>query len=60
MQVEFFQDETGLIQLYHAKKIWIRCLESNKILKKKGEGANRAAKSKAFSGNQSINLKIPS
>jgi hypothetical protein len=28
MKVEFFQDENGLIQFYHAKDVWIRCLES--------------------------------
>lgn len=39
MEVEFFQDETGLVQLYHARRIYIRCLESNKILRKKGDVA---------------------
>ena len=28
MKVEFFQDENGLVQFYHAKDVWIRCLES--------------------------------
>ena len=29
MKVEFFQDETGLIQFYNATDIWIRCPESH-------------------------------
>jgi hypothetical protein len=34
MTVEFYQDETGCVQLYHASDIWIRCLEGNSELKK--------------------------
>ena len=28
MDVEFIQDETGLIVFYNAENIWIRCTES--------------------------------
>ena len=28
MQVEFYQDEFGVLQLYHADKIWVRMRES--------------------------------
>lgn len=28
MDVEFMQDETGLVLFYHAENIWIRCSES--------------------------------
>lgn len=29
MKVEFFKDETGLIQFYNANNIWIRAPESH-------------------------------
>jgi hypothetical protein len=30
MEVEFYQEETGMIKLYSAKNIWIRLYENNK------------------------------
>jgi len=43
MKVEFFQDENGLIQFYHAKDVWIRCLESQLVAKQELQPALKKA-----------------